>query len=251
MNFGQKLTMARKSLGITQLDLAQKLGMTQGRLSLYERGKREPDVEAIRLLAEALGVRADWLIGLTENPQEVFGKHSATEPAVSLEALKLARLFDQLDSWGQAAVSAIVREEMQRCTAPAAELAEIIELPHSLLSASAGTGQWLDDDTSDIWEVRLNEHTRKADFAVDVAGDSMEPLYSDGDTVLVHAQPAINEGEIGLYVYRGDGYIKRQGDGCLHSLNPAYPDIVPCDGEAIVCKGLVLGKLNDAWVVSK
>lgn len=61
---------------------------------------------------------------------------------------------------------------------------------------------------------------KEADFAVDVAGDSMEPLYSDGDTVLVHAQPAVNEGEIGLYVYRGDGYIKRQGDDRLHSLNP-------------------------------
>ena len=84
-----------------------------------------------------------------------------------------------------------------------------------------------------------------------MAGDSMEPLYSDGDTVLVHAQPAINPGEIGLYVYRGDGYIKRQGDGCLHSLNPRYPDIVPCDGEAIVCKGRVLGKLAAAWIVSK
>ena len=138
----------------------------------------------------------------------------------SAAALDLARQYDQLDSWGQAAVSAIAREEAARCEAPVAELAEIIELPHSLLSVSAGTGRWLDDDTADIWEVRLNEHTRKADFAVDVAGDSMEPLYSDGDTVLVHAQPAINPGEVGLYVYRGDGYIKRQGDGCLHSLNP-------------------------------
>lgn len=49
----------------------------------------------------------------------------------------------------------------------------------------------------------------------------------------------------------GHGYIKRQGDGCLHSLNPRYPDIVPADGEAIVCKGLVLGKLAAAWIVSK
>lgn len=53
----------------------------------------------------------------------------------SAAALKFARQFDRLDSWGQAAVSAIAREETARCEAPAAELAEIIELPHSLLSA--------------------------------------------------------------------------------------------------------------------
>lgn len=237
------IEMKRKS-GLTTSQIAEKSGVPLGTLNkLFAGQTADPKLETIRAVVYALGGTLDS-IDNARKPTPILIPYSSA-------ALELARQYDQLDSWGQAAVSAIVREEMQRCTAPAAELAEIIELPHSLLSASAGTGQWLDDDTSDIWEVRLNEHTRKADFAVDVAGDSMEPLYSDGDTVLVHAQPAINEGEFGLYVYRGDGYIKRQGDGRLHSLNPEYPDIVPCDGEAIVCKGLVLGKLDDAWIVSK
>ena len=247
MGFGKRLATARKSAGLSQQELAIKTGMTQGRLSLYETEKREPDVATIRLLAETLKVKADWLIGLTDNPYESYGKPLPLP--YSDAALRIARQYDRLDGYGQATVSAVVREELNRCEAPPAELAEIIELPHSLLSASAGTGQWLDDDTAEVWEVRLNEHTRKADFAVDVAGDSMEPLYSDGDTVLVHAQPAINPGEIGLYVYQGDGYIKRQGDGRLESINPAYPDIVPCEGEAITCKGRVLGKLDAAWIV--
>lgn len=235
--------MKRKS-GLTTSQIAEKSGVPLGTLNkLFAGQTADPKLETIRAVVYALGGTLDS-IDNARKPTPILFPYSAA-------ALELARQYDQLDSWGQAAMLAIAREEMQRCTAPAAELAEIIELPHSLLSASAGTGQWLDDDTADIWEVRLNEHTRKADFAVDVAGNSMEPLYFDGDTVLVHAQPAINEGEIGLYVYRGDGYIKRQGDGRLHSLNPEYPDIVPCDGEAIVCKGLVLGKLDDAWIVSK
>ena len=237
------IEMKRKS-GLTTSQIAEKSGVPLGTLNkLFAGQTADPKLETIRAVVYALGGTLDS-IDNARKPTPILIPYSAA-------ALELARQYDQLDSWGQAAVLAIAREEMQRCTAPAAELAEIIELPHSLLSASAGTGQWLDDDTADIWEVRLNEHTRKADFAVDVAGDSMEPLYSDGDTVLVHAQPAINEGEIGLYVYRGDGYIKRQGDGRLHSLNPEYPDIVPAEGETIVCKGLVLGKLDDAWIVSK
>lgn len=243
MELSERLKRIRKDNGYTRERLAQELGLSYGTVAKYETGEREPGHGYIVKLAQKFGLTTDYVLGI-EKPKPAPLPYSAA-------ALDLARQYDRLDSWGQAAVSAIVREETARCEAPAAELAEIIELPHSLLSASAGTGQWLDDDTADIWEVRLNEHTRKADFAVDVAGDSMEPLYSDGDTVLVHAQPAINKGEVGLYVYRGDGYIKRQGDGCLHSLNPRYPDIVPCDGEAIVCKGLVLGKLAAAWIVSK
>ena len=245
MELSERLKKIRKDNGYTRDRLAQELGLSYGTITKYETGEREPGHGYIVKLAQKFGLTTDYVLGI-EKP-----KLMTLPLPYSDAALEFARQFDQLDKWGRAAVSAVIREEIQRCTAPAPDLAEIIELPHSLLSASAGTGQWLDDDTADIWEVKLNEHTRKADFAVDVAGDSMEPLYSDGDTVLVHAQPAINEGEVGLYVYRGDGYIKRQGDGRLHSLNPEYPDIVPCDGEAIVCKGLVLGKLDDAWIVSK
>lgn len=244
MSWFSKLTDMKKNSGLTLSQIAEKSGVPLGTLNkLFAGQTTDPKLETIRAVVYALGGTLDS-IDEAKQPKPTPLPYSAT-------ALELARQYDRLDSWGRAAVLAIAREETARCTAPAAELAEIIELPQSLPSASAGTGQWLDDDTADIWEVRLDEHTRKADFAVDVAGGSMEPLYSDGDTVLVHAQPAINKGEVRLYVYRGDGYIKRQGDGCLHSLNPRYPDIVPADGETIVCKGLALGKLEDAWIAGK
>ena len=246
MEFHDYLKIEREKTGMTQKEVAEKIGVSRSAYSLYESGSRQPDPAMIWKLAKAFGISANAFF------PDTMRKIEETKPLplpYSDAALRIARQYDRLDGYGQATVSAVVREELNRCEAPPAELAEIIELPHSLLSASAGTGQWLDDDTAEVWEVRLNEHTRKADFAVDVAGDSMEPMYSDGDTVLVHAQPAINPGEIGLYVYQGDGYIKRQGDGRLESINPAYPDIVPCEGEAITCKGRVLGKLDAAWIV--
>ena len=242
MSWFSKLTEMKKNSGLTLSQLAEKSGVPLGTLNkLFAGQTTDPKLETIRAVVYALGGTLDS-IDEAKRPKPLPLPYSDA-------ALRIARQYDRLDSYGQATVSAVVREELNRCEAPPAELAEIIELPHSLLSASAGTGQWLDDDTAEVWEVRLNEHTRKADFAVDVAGDSMEPMYSDGDTVLVHAQPAINPGEIGLYVYQGDGYIKRQGDGRLESINPAYPDIVPCEGETITCKGRVLGKLDAAWIV--
>ena len=238
-----RLTMLKKSSGMTSEEISSASGVPFNTVTKIFAGQTaDPRLSTIRAIIHSMGYTLD----------DLDDAHPHTVPQFSDAALRIAHRYDRLDDWGKDLILDLLnRLEIRPMPASSSELAEIIELPHSLLSASAGTGQWLDDDTSDIWEVRLNEHTRKADFAVDVAGDSMEPLYSDGDTVLVHAQPAINLGEIGLYVYRGDGYIKRQGNGCLHSLNPRYPDIVPADGETILCKGLVLGKLDDAWIVSK
>lgn len=63
MKFNERLVAARKALGISQKELAQKIDIKQGRLSLYETGKREPDVFTLGKLADALDVCADWLIG--------------------------------------------------------------------------------------------------------------------------------------------------------------------------------------------
>lgn len=61
-----------------------------------------------------------------------------------------------------------------------------------------------------------------------VVGDSMEPKFSEGDVVIVHLQPDIESGEIGIVIVDGDtATIKKvikQGDGLmLVASNPAYP----------------------------
>lgn len=252
MKFNERLVAARKALGISQKELAQKIDIKQGRLSLYETGKREPDVFTLGKLADALDVCADWLIGLTDNPHKTYGKTN-TASLFSSEAVKIARQYDQLDSWGRSAVEAIIREETARCTAPASAAQEekVITLNFNELKASAGTGWELMDEHMTPWTVKLNDLTRKADFCLAVEGDSMEPKFQDGDLILIRRQPAIEEGQFGLYTFDNHGYVKQQGCGKLHSLNPAYPDIFPGEYADIECKGLVLGKLEPEWIVSR
>ena len=78
---------------------------------------------------------------------------------------------------------------------------------------------------------------RRADFAVEVDGDSMEPDFHSGDIALVKFDPDVPVGEVGLFVLDGMGYIKERGKKKLISRNPEYPDI---EGEAR-CIGLVIG----------
>jgi transcriptional regulator with XRE-family HTH domain len=68
MNFGTKIRQRREQLGLSQQELARKLGMTQARISEIESGARpHVNLTNLRNLARALGVSADYLIGTWED----------------------------------------------------------------------------------------------------------------------------------------------------------------------------------------
>ncbi|HEM4335992.1 TPA: helix-turn-helix transcriptional regulator [Streptococcus suis] len=92
--------------------------------------------------------------------------------------------------------------------------------------ASAGTGQYLNDVKVETIELPIEVD---ADFVVPIYGDSMEPEYRSGDYVFVKLSVDLSDGDIGVFAYNGDAYIKQlritdQG-AYLHSLNPDYDDI--------------------------
>ena len=55
----------RKNLGLTQEQLAERLGITLGTVSKWERGSSEPDLSYIMDLAELFHVSVDALIGFS------------------------------------------------------------------------------------------------------------------------------------------------------------------------------------------
>lgn len=73
----------------------------------------------------------------------------------------------------------------------------------------------------------------------------MEPIYYDGNIVLVKEQSSVNLGEIGIFTIEGSGYIKKFGGDRLISLNAEYDDIMfaDYDPEDIRCNGLVIGRV--------
>ena len=49
---------------------------------------------------------------------------------------------------------------------------------------------------------------RGTDFAVRVHGNSMEPAYQDGQIVFFERCERLENGDVGLFAYEGQGYIK-------------------------------------------
>jgi transcriptional regulator with XRE-family HTH domain len=68
---GNRLKEAREALGMTQEDLADKIGVQPLQINRYEHEKNKPSSEIILKMAEALSVSTDYLVGLTDDPMPV------------------------------------------------------------------------------------------------------------------------------------------------------------------------------------
>ena len=66
MSFGQRLLEARKKAGLSQDELAKKLGTKGPAVGRYERDEMKPSVEVAAKMAEILEVSLDYLVGQTD-----------------------------------------------------------------------------------------------------------------------------------------------------------------------------------------
>ena len=112
--------------------------------------------------------------------------------------------------------------------------------------ASAGTGQYLNDVQVEQIELPVDVD---ADFVVPIYGDSMEPEYHSGDYVFVKLSVELSNGDIGVFEYYGDAYIKElvinDSGAYLHSLNSKYDDIlVDIDSDFRII-GKVVGRYSE------
>mgnify|MGYP004565568665 CR=1 FL=1 len=83
MSFSELLKQCRKKQGVSQAELASKLGVTQQAVGKWESGKSSPDPTTVARIAELLNTTADYLLGLYR-PQQgqvmLNGVEAATLP---------------------------------------------------------------------------------------------------------------------------------------------------------------------------
>ena len=120
----------------------------------------------------------------------------------------------------------------------------ILKILYFCLPLHAGTRQFLDSDRFSEMEVG-DEVSPDADFGVRVAGDSMEPLYLNGQIIWIHKQDTLEEGEIGIFFLDGEAYVKKyhQTDSGIQliSLNSKYSPINVSSESTLKTFGKVVG----------
>ncbi|HEM2699237.1 TPA: helix-turn-helix transcriptional regulator [Streptococcus suis] len=219
---GQKIKDFRKLAGMTQTDLAQRLETTKQTISRYEKGDRKPGQDTLFELTDIFKVSIDDFFPPTT---------PTTAPNSLIE--QISDKVVQLTEPNQKNVLRYSSELLDKQNTVENSKNTVNELQATYHTynyydqpASAGTGQYLNDVKVETIELPIEVD---ADFVVPIYGDSMEPEYHSGDYIFVKLSVDLSDGDIGVFAYNGDAYIKQlritdQG-AYLHSLNPDYDDI--------------------------
>lgn len=106
--FRQRLDQAMRENGINQSALARKTGVDRSTISqlLKDDGARLPNAQVVGECASALGVSADWLLSLTDNPESAA---DILANALTLTEAPRALVDEQIFSWHQEAAGYKIR----------------------------------------------------------------------------------------------------------------------------------------------
>lgn len=77
--FNENLRIARERRGLSQREMAERIGVAKSTYSLYESGNREPGVPTIKKIADVLCVSADELLGIFSEPTTLAAHFDGTE----------------------------------------------------------------------------------------------------------------------------------------------------------------------------
>ena len=250
MALNDRIKEARLKCGFTQEQLASIVGVAKSTITGYEKGNRIPTAAMVGTLADATNVDANFLY--QDEVKELHENRATPE-----EFENIIKKYRILDSHGKDIVDMILNKEVERVIKlEKANNAEILDfqtnsstqrtrtLHYYQRLASAGTGQFVFDDVPvDLIEIPDIPEYKKVKYAIGVNGRSMEPLYYDGDILLVEPCKEIGIGEIGIFIVDGDSFVKKFGKNILISVNEEYSDI-PITEETH-CLGLVVDKISN------
>jgi len=252
MTMGERIRACREGLKMTQDELGALCNTTKQTIFKYETGiVTNIPLDRLELLAEKLEVTPAYLTGW-----------EGGAPAMPEKLAELSEPFEQLDDEGQDKVigycsdlvstGRYVRKEPARTVVvpfPKAKRRSdgFVEFKVYEQPAAAGLGNYIDTPAYTTEQYPAPLAPEGAEFGVRISGDSMEPEIPNGCTVFVRPTPAVEPGEIGIFVLEGQAYCKkliadrRERKAKLRSLNPSYPDIVVDDETRMRTLGRVLG----------
>lgn len=236
MDFKQRLSDLLVQNNHSQAELARFVGVKNNTVNDWINKGTSPKIENLYRIAEFFDISFDNL----------FTNAETSSNSLSEDEVELLKYYNQLpvNEKNRLIGRAEAIAEMYAEATPE-PVPTMIVIKHSVYSVSAGTGDMLDTDEWDTIDVPDSPEARKADFCLTIHGNSMEPVYYNGDIVLVKEQQSVEKGQIGIFIIEGCGYIKKFGGDRLISLNEEYDDILLSDyaSEDIRCSGLVIGRV--------
>ncbi len=228
MSFSQKVKALLKESGMTKAELAKDAGIAYTTLdSMLKRETDTARLATIFRIARALGTSVEAL---------VFDQ--SEEKNMSYEEERILKLYSLLDSRGKDTVLSLLEKEADNSRGKEKKL--------PLFSSPAAAGAPIPVFSEEQEEVLVQEGEvpENTDFMIRLSGDSMEPLFSDGDLVYLEKSQSLSSGEIGVFLLNGESlckkFLKTKEGVFLCSLNPAYAPIPVLENDDLRLVGKVI-----------
>lgn len=230
-SFKDRLKFAMQNKNLNQSELSKLTGIGRNSISDYLKGKYEAKQDKIYILAKYLNVNEAWLMGYDVSKERVSDEQrDVTKPTLT----QINEVSSKLEEKRQKRVLAYAKHHysVQQQGESIIYLQSYKDSKTEEVTVngyvSAGTGETLVDDI----EFTVNYPAGVVpphDFALQVNGDSMEPLFEHKEIIFVEENTSINSGQLGVFVVDGEAYVKKvfiyQDHIRLVSLNPKYEDM--------------------------
>lgn len=213
--FAKRLTNLIENSEETTYSLADKLGLTPATISRYTNGLMKPKVPTVKSLADIFNVNDAWLMGYDVPMQDKDEYTNLKAPKVTEDIVTFPVIGEIAAGYDE-----IVMED------------------------------W-NGDTVDVPSSFLKGRKKEEFFVLSVHGDSMYPMYLNGDKVLILKQNALNHsGDVGAILYDGEcATLKKveyvQGEDWLRliPINPEYQPKLIKGADLEQCRVIGIPKL--------
>ncbi len=200
---------------MTQKELAKVVGVTPSTISDYTNLRSKPSHGVIQKMADHFGVGKSDI--------------DSTYKDMNIPSKSILSMYNQLTDPNQEKVYNYAEQTLEEQNNNVIDLREYRDVKiQSKLSAGTGI---LDLEPEQTEIISFNGYIpKKYDLAFKVSGNSMEPLFTDGEIVFVIVDNEIRNGQIGVVMINDEAYIKKmytENDNLrLVSLNANYDDIL-------------------------
>lgn len=198
----QKLKSHRISRGLSQTDIAESLHISRAAYSAWETGKRKPNQKNLQALATLFHI----------DIEDFKEQHPFLTTYIQLTPTNQHKLKDYADELLDSQKNKIIN------------LHPVTVLDSVALSAGIGEGIYDEFETREVFTDKQYVY----DVATWITGDSMEPIYHDGEVALIRESGFDYDGAVYAVAWNDRVYIKKvylkKNGLLLVSINKSYPD---------------------------
>lgn len=235
-SFKDRLKQIMSERKISQSELSRRTGIGRNSISDYLNGKYEAKQDKVFELAKALNVNEAWLMGFDISKNR------------KIENNDIASIYSKLTPPRQKNVLNYANEQLDEQNTKGDNIVDINSYKQDRIAVnvngcvSAGVGERLHGETlfTEMVKAPIPPH----DLALKVNGNSMEPMFKDGEIIFVEKTHNIKNGQIGIFIIEEEAYVKKvfvEDDRLtLVSLNKEYRDLHFYRNESVRLVGKVI-----------